>query len=315
MYDAIVVGGGPAGLSAATWLARHRRKVVLLDAGDYRNRWVERSHGYLALDNVDPAAIRDAGRSDLAAYPTAEIRATAATGVEGPPGGPFVVQTGEGPVQARRLVLATGVEDQFPDVDGFFDHYGASVFHCPTCDGYEAAEREVVAFGWSAEVAGFALNLLDWAARVTVITDGSRFEGDMVHRSAMERHGVDVLEDDAESLVGIRGDLQGVRLRGGRTIRCQLAFFSIAHHPRSGLARDLGCRLTEENCIVVDDHGETTVAGVYAAGDVTPGLHLVQVGAAKGAMAGVFCAQSLRGQPPAEGAPEPGPDVEDELSG
>ena len=314
MYDAVVVGGGPAGLSAATWLARYRRRVLVLDAGEHRNRWVDRSHGYLVHDNVDPKELLRLARTQLAAYPTVESRSEGAVGVRREPDGTFVVQTGGGEVATRRVVLATGVVDQFPEVEGFFEHYGASVFHCPTCDGYEARDCHVVAFGWSSDIAGFALTLLEWATDVTVVTDGTRFEGDENCRQALERHSVEVLEDDAVAFLGRRGDLQGVRLRGGDVLPCQLAFFSIAHHPRTDVASQLGCRLTGEGCIEVDHEGLTSVAGVYAAGDVTPGMQLVQVAAAKGTMAGVACALSLQGEPPATDAPAPGPDVEAELS-
>ena len=314
VYDVVVVGGGPAGLSAAAWLGRYRRRAVVLDSDEHRNRWVDRSHGYLVNDNADPKELLRLARGQLGAYPTVEVRSGAVLGARTEADGTFVVQTEAGEVPARRVVLATGVVDEFPEVDGFFEHYGAGVFHCPTCDGYEAQGCDVVAFGWSSSVAGFALTLLEWAADVTVVTDGSRFEGDETCRRALQRHSVDVLEDDAVEFIGRRGDLQGVRLKGGSVLKCQLAFFSIAHHPRTDLATRLGCRLTGEGGIEVDHEGLTSVDGVYAAGDVTPGMQLVQVATAKGTVAGVACALSLQGQPAAPDAPDPGPDVQAELS-
>jgi thioredoxin reductase len=146
-----------------------------------------------------------------------------------------------------------------------------------------------------------------------VVTDGSRFEGDAACRAALDRNGVTVLEDDAVELLGTRGALEGVRLRGGATVPCEVAFFSIAHRPRAELATLLGCALTTEGCVVVDAHNETTVPGVYAAGDVVPGIQLVQVAAASGTVAGVHCALSLRGEPATPGAPTPGPDARSEV--
>lgn len=309
----MVVGGGPAGLSAATWLARHRRRVAMVDSDERRNRWVDQTHGYLGLDPVDPSELIDRATKSLLAYPTAEVVSGRARSVERRPDGTFVVATDAGDLAARRLVLATGVEDEFPDVDGFFEHYGADVFHCPTCDGYEARDREVVVFGWSEQVAGFALELLDWAASVTVVTDGSGFEGDAAASAALARNDIEVLEDDAVAFAGRRGHLEGVRLRGGRTVACQLAFFSIAHRPRTDLAVLLGCTLTPDGCVIVNADHETSVPGVYAAGDAVPGIQLVQVAAAHGTIAGVRCALSLRGERAGPGAPEPGPDVETEL--
>ena len=303
-------------MSAAAWLGRHRRRVALVDAGERRNRWVEQTHGYLGLDPVEPGRLTERAVDALLRYPTAEIVEGRARAVERGGDGLFSLRLEDGAdLVARRLVLATGVEDQFPEVEGFFEHYGASVFHCPTCDGYEARDCHVVVFGWSESAAGFALSLLDWAADVTMVTDGSRFEGDTSCRISLDRHEVAVLEDDAVVLEGRRGDLRGVELRSGKVIPCQLAFFSISHRPRTDLATSLGCELTEEGCVAVDEHGETTVPGVYAAGDVTPGLQLLQVAAAKGAIAGVSCALSLRGEGAGPEAPTPGPDADREVQG
>jgi thioredoxin reductase len=309
-WDAIVVGGGPAGLAAATWLARYRRRTLVLDAEEPRNRWVEQAHGYLGSDPGDPAELRQRALDDLDRYPSVERRCTSVLSAEAAAGDLFVVQTEEGPETARRLVLATGVADVFPDVGGFFTHYGADVFHCPTCDGYEAGERRVVVFGWTAEVAGFALNLLDWAAALTVVTNGQQFEGDQDHRAALDRNGVRLLTDEAVELVGERGALEGVRLRDGDLLQCDMAFFTIAHEPIGGLAAQLGCRRDAEGYVVVDHEARTSVPGVFAAGDLTPGMQLLQVAAAKGAVAGVTCALSLRGQPASSASEVPDPEAE-----
>ncbi len=315
LYDAIIVGGGPAGLAAASWLGRYRRCVLVLDSGEYRSQWTETSHGYLGADPVDPAELLERGRREVHAYPTVELRRARVTELRREPDGPFVALLADGGEErACRLVLATGVRDVFPEVEGFYDHYGASVFHCPTCDGYEARDRHVVVLGWSAQVAGFALSLLDWAKEVTVVTDGRPFDGVEQHRSALERFGVRLVEDDAVSFVGRRGELSGVRLRGGETLRTEMVFFSIAHRPVHSLAQSLGCELTEEGCVAVDSNNETTVRGVYAAGDLTPGMQLLQVAAAKGAVAGVSCALSLQGEPGGDASPTPAPDPEAEIN-
>jgi thioredoxin reductase len=152
----------------------------------------------------------------------------------------------------------------------------------------------VVVFGWSPHVTGFVLCLLNWAERVTVVTDGRRLQVDRRHRQLLEENGVEVVEDDATELVGASGQLRGVRLRSGATIPCGMAFFSIVHRPVTDLADRLGCARDDDGYVVVDDSGCTTVPGVYAAGDLVPGLQLVQVAAAKGTTAGVGCALSLQ---------------------
>lgn len=311
-YDAVVVGGGPSGLAAATWLGRYRRRTLLLDSGNYRNASVEQSHGYLGSDGMDPAELRARAQADLAAYQTVERRGGEVTAISGERGD-FTVEIDGECITALRVVLATGVSDEFPEIENFFEHYGASAFHCPTCDGFESMGKDVVAIGWSAAAAGFALLLLDWAKSVTLVTDARRFEGDDAARAALARHGIELVEDEAACLEGSRGDLQAVVLRDGRRLACDLLFFSIAHHPHTPLAVSLGCRLSQEGHVEVDDKGETSVPGVYAAGDLTPGIHLVQVAAAKGTIAGVGAAMSLQGEQGAPDAPAPGPDPEAEL--
>jgi thioredoxin reductase len=291
--DAVVIGGGPAGLAAATWLARYRRSVLVVDSGEYRNRWVKEAHGYLAHHVVRPLDFLAACRRDLLGYDEVTLRTGRARDVTGVCDAFAVTLDGDETVHGRRVVLATGVEDVFPDVAGFFDHYGTSVFHCPVCDGYEARGRDVVVFGWGAHVTGFALTMLTWAATVTVVTDGHDFEGDTGDEVALRAEGVAVVEDVAAELVGRRGDLRSVRLSSGVELPCQMAFFSIAHRPRTELAASLSCELGEAECVQVDGEGRTSVPGVFAAGDLVPGLQLVQVAAGKGAVAGVGCARSL----------------------
>lgn len=302
VYDAIVIGGGPAGLSAAGWLGRYRRRVLVVDSGEHRNRWVDNVHGFLGNDPIDPHVLLDRARADLRQYPSVEIRDSRVAACVADEAGTYGVELGQQPdterMSARRLVLATGVQDVFPEVKGFFEHYGADVFHCPTCDGFEARNQCVAVLGWNEHVAGFAVELLDWAAEVRVVTNGRRFEGGDRRRAALAERGIDIIEDDVVELLGARGQMNGLRLASGARTPCTMAFFSIEHRPATGLARQLGCSMDDEGYVIVDDRNETTVPGVYAAGDLTPGMQLVAVAVAKGTVAGVASALSLRGQPP-----------------
>ncbi len=305
--DAVVVGGGPAGLAAASWLGRYRRSVVVVDSRDYRNASVERSHGYLGRDPQSPADLLRRGREEVLAYPTAEIRVGAVEAIRRRDDGLFAV---DDDLLAHRVVLACGVTDTFPEVEGFFEHYGASVFHCPSCDGYEARDRDVVALGWDPHLVGFATELQNWACSVTVVTDGRRFEGDDVCRGTLAEQGITLLEQDAVRFLGERGALTGVELSGGRVLSASLVMFSVAHSPRTALGEKLGCALDDEGYLLVDKDGQTSVQGVYAAGDLTPGLQLSLVAAASGVVAGVACAQSLSGGRGAPTSPSPAPAVD-----
>ena len=303
--DVVVVGGGPAGLSAASWIGRYRRSVVVLDSHDYRSGMVERSHGYLGRDPQKPLDLLSRGREEVLAYPTASIRTAHVDKIERRHDGLFAV--GDDLV-AHRVVLALGVEDVKPAVGGFDDHYGASVFHCPACDGYEARDRDIVALGWDPQLVGFAATLKNWARSVTVVTNGVQFQGDEACRVTMADHEVELIEQDAVRFVGERGALEGLELQSGRVIPTSLVFFSVAHKPRVDLAVSLGCELDDEGYVAVDGEGQTSVPGVYAAGDVTPGLQLVSVASASGVVAGVAVAQSFFGEQGAPTSPEPAPE-------
>jgi thioredoxin reductase len=306
--DVLVVGGGPAGLAAASWLGRYRRSVLVLDSGEYRSGAVERSHGYLGRDPQTPRELIETGREEVLAYPTVRTVTARVTSVRRREDGLFAVTTEHGAAVGHRIVLACGVRDVFPEVDGFDRHYGASVFHCPACDGYETRDRDVVALGWDPHLVGFSSTLLNWAASVTVVTNGKRFQGDESCRAALADNGIELVEDDAVRLLGERGALEGLELSGGRVLKTSLVFFSLAHEPRTGLAEQLGCRIDDEGYVAVDQEGQSSVPGVYAAGDLTPGLQLVQVAAGGGAVAGVGAAQSLFGQDGAPTSPPPAPD-------
>src|SRR4051794_27088310 len=307
--DCVVIGGGPAGLAAATWLARYRRDVVVVDSRDYRAKAVERSHGYLARDPQRPLEFLQTAREQLLAYRTVSYLTTTVTTAVRMDDGTFLVRLADGTeLTALRLVLATGVVDACPDLEGFAEHYGASAFHCPACDGHEAEGRDVVAYGWDDRLVGFAASLLNWARSVTVLTSGRRFDGDDACRSVLGRHDIELVETPAVRLLGPRGGLEGVELADGRVIPASLFFFSVAHKPRVELARALGCRIDDDGYVQIDGDGATSVPGVYAAGDVVPGFQLVQVAAAQGAASGVAPALSLQGEAGSPLSPRPAPD-------
>ena len=170
MFDVAVVGGGPAGLSAALWSARYRRSVLLIDGGRPRNRSTAETHGYLCLDGAPPARLIERALADVLAYPEV-ARAEGADVVDVvATDGLFELGLADGRrVRALRLVLATGVVDVLPEIDRFEEFYGTAVFTCPTCDGYEAQGKRVVAIGDDDRISGFALGLLDWASSVALI--------------------------------------------------------------------------------------------------------------------------------------------------
>ena len=308
----IVCGGGPAGLAAALWLGRYRRDTVILDAGGQRNRRARASHGYLTRDGCEPGEFLDVARAEATSYETVRLADDEVRSVSRGDDG-FVLRADESEYRCRRLVLTTGVSDVHPDLPGFDDLYGRAIFHCSCCDGYETRGMDVIAIGWAEHSAGYALDLLDWGARVTLVTNGNTFEGDASSRDVLVRHGIELVEERVEEMLGENGAMTGARLSSGRVVEAQRAFFSIEHRPHNELARSLGCEIDDLGYVSVGPHGETSVEHVYAAGDITPGEQLVIVAAAEGAVAGIACAMSLRGETSASKAPDPGPDPVTEL--
>jgi thioredoxin reductase len=316
MVDIAVVGGGPAGLAAALWAARYRRRVMLVDGGQQRNRWTQVTHGYLGLEDSSPAALLTRARADVGRYPEIEVvygvdvddvKPAAEEGFE-------LRLTNDRIVHALRVVLATGVRDLFPDIEGFEAFYGHSMFTCPSCDGYEAQGKAVGVVGEGDHIAAFALSLLDWASSVAVVVDAETARQHGRDHARLVAEGVNVVIGEPAALIGTNGELRGLRLKDGRTIRCEKAFCTLRHVQHSDLPRRLGCAMSGDECVIVDDHCRTSMDHVYAAGDMTPGPHLVQVAAAKGATAGIAAALSLRGTAGSARSPRPAPDSDEVLA-
>lgn len=294
-YDAIVVGGSVAGLAAALQLARARRRVLVLDTGYPRNRFAHASHGFLGQDGQSPTAILAKARSEVLAYPTAEFRAEQATGAR-EDGDEFELALAPGStVRARRLVLATGVVDELPDIPGLLGRWGKSVVHCPYCHGYEVADRRLGVLAVGEHSLHLAHLLPDWSANVTLFTNGA-VELDAAQRAALVARGVRIDDRRVSALVGNAPDLEGVRLDDRSIVPLDALFTSSRTRMASPLAEQLGCGFEEGPSGLVirtDAQKETTVAGVFAAGDAARAFANVSLAVADGAMAGIAAHRSL----------------------
>ncbi|WP_422016487.1 NAD(P)/FAD-dependent oxidoreductase [Roseateles sp.] len=287
-FDVIVVGGSYAGLSAALQLARARQRVAVVDAGQRRNRFVATSHGFLGQDGRVPGDIVRDARAQLLAYPNVswvDGQAAAASGEKEA----FEVQVAGRPLQGRRLVLATGIADELPAVDGLQERWGRTVFHCPYCHGYELSQGAIGVLASSALAMHHALMLPDWG-RVTLFLNGS-FEPDDGQARALAARGVSV---EAVPIQRISGEAT-VELVDGRRVALAGLFTATRTRMASPLAEQLGCAFDEGPAgpFLRRTMMETTVPGVFACGDAAMAFGNVAMSVGDGAMAGAATHRSL----------------------
>jgi thioredoxin reductase len=290
--DAIIVGGGPAGLSAALLLGRCRRSVLLFDDGRPRNWAARRTHGFLTRDGARPEAIRRAGRRELEAYDV-EIREETVAHAERRASGGFTVRAESGVHVARTLVLATGVEDELPDIDGAERLYGRGVFHCPYCDGWEVRDRRLAALARGAAGVELAAGLTTWSRDVLLLTHGwNRFT--RAQRAELRELGVAVRTERVTRLHGGRA-LKSVELAGGDRVERDALFFHGSARQRCGIAESLGCQLDRAGRVVTGKL-ESAGPGFYVIGDASRDVQFLIVAAAEGAKAAFDINRHLRRQ-------------------
>jgi thioredoxin reductase len=311
IYDVAIVGGGPAGLSAAVWLGRYRHRVAMLDSGDPRNWETRGIHGYLGLPDVPPFDLRARGRDEarrfgaelvdahveritragpeefaLEVYPLAVTRAT-----------PRELETRSLPashcLSAKRVLLAYGIKDVWPDVPGLEPCYGETIHHCPDCDGYEARGSRIVVIASGRSAVGMAFSLATWSDAITICTNGAEPAIQEDHRAKLDALDIVVRTPRITGLRTEGGAVRAVELADGSDLPCDRIFFSIGQRPADDLAVQLACARDDEGLIEVDHAFHTSVRNVFAAGDLVPGPHLGIVAAAHGAIAAAAIHKSL----------------------
>ncbi|HET6763530.1 MAG TPA: NAD(P)/FAD-dependent oxidoreductase [Longimicrobiaceae bacterium] len=301
-WDAIVVGGGPAGLSGALWLARYRRRVLVVDAEDPRNAPTWAVHGYFGIEDPKPMELRELGRRQ-ATDAGACYRAGVVDCIEGQEDD-FRVRLEDGSTHtARRILLCTGLKDILPEIEGFQELYGTSIWHCPDCDGPTIKDLNIGVIGWGDSIVKYCLYMLTWTDRITILLHGHEPDMSPDALAALERFGIQVRPHVIERLEGSNGCLRSVVFvrddQGTATDAEEFdaLFFHIACGPGSTLAADLGCELEPggemDGILLIDRDHATSVPGVYAAGDITPGSRLSLRAAAEGARAAVGIHKSL----------------------
>ncbi|MFS0699262.1 NAD(P)/FAD-dependent oxidoreductase [Cellulomonas sp. 179-A 4D5 NHS] len=284
-YDVVVVGGGPAGLSAALVLARSLRRVAVVDAGEPRNAAAHGAHGVLGHEGIAPLDLLDAGRREVRSYGGDVVTGRAVTAGAAAEG--VVVRLDDGRVlRGRRLLVTTGLADELPDVPGLAERWGRDVVHCPYCHGFELRGRRLAVLATDASGAREALLLGQWSADVVLLRHSAP-EPDDVLAEQLAARGVEVRGGRATGLV-VEGDrLTGVRLDASTLVPCDALVVAPRLVPRDGLLASLGLEAGPDGVVAVDADGRTGVAGVWAAGNVVDPTAQVVGAAAGGSAAGI----------------------------
>lgn len=266
-YDCAIVGGGPAGLNAALVLGRAKRTVALLDSGKPRNRIAHESHGYLTRDRIKPGEFRKIAYEEVLYYPSVQHWQDEVVDIARMEDG-FSIQLASGEsVQARKLLLATGLREELPEIEGLEQFYGKTVFNCPFCDGWENRDRPLAVISSSPHIFHTVKLLYNWSKELYVCTNGKQ-SLDSEQIEEFKARGIQVFEAAVTKLTGQDGQLEQVHFADGTQISCRGGLIGPELiNNSSSFAQSLGLETTEAGGIETSPFGKTTVEGVFAAGD------------------------------------------------
>jgi len=285
MNDVIIIGAGPAGLSAALILGRARRNVLVCDSGKNRNIRSKIMHGYLTRDGINPLKFLQLAREELQQYKVAidHSEIIRINKLENK----FELTDSSGRVlYAKKILLATGLIDKLPELDGINDFYGNNVFHCTYCDGWEVRDKSLAVYGRGKAAMEFALSLKTWSRDIILCTGGP---GDLnkSNQEILKKLDVKLFNQKIKRLQGAHGLLTEIIFEGGESLPRDALFFITSPKQRSPLAEQLGCNFSREGFIITDKRQKTNVKGVFAAGDAIKDMKFVIVAAGEGTKAGV----------------------------
>lgn len=286
LKDVVIVGGGPAGLSAALVLGRARKNVVLIDEGKPRNKVTRETHGFLTRDGIGPAEFRSIARDQISAYPSVSFVDDTAAGVTGVDGD-FQITTGTGTVyRSKKILFTVGKKDSPLDIKGLADVYGTSAFVCPYCDGWELRDQPLVVIAKGEGAMHFAKVIAGWSELYTICTNGPD-ELTEEQRQELEEHNIPLFISPIQRIESNEGMVRQVVLESGEIIPCAGIFFVPKLVSGSELPASIGCQVNESGSVVVDRFGKTSVPGVYSAGDAATEMYQAIAAASMGAMAAV----------------------------
>jgi thioredoxin reductase len=318
-FEVAVIGGGPAGLTAALWLGRYLHRVVVIDSGDPRNWETRGVNGFPGHPGITPAELRGRTRDECRESGVELVdgfvarvrrhaggftidfdpmRETKAREDQRGPGAPRAPSDNAPRPETRslrvaRVLLAFGLRDEWPKVPGLQQVYGSAAHVCPDCDGYDTRGKKVVVIASGRRAAGMALNLTTWTRDIVICTNGRDADLDTEQCTKLDALNIPVLSARIERVVPQGDRIYALELEGGMHLDCDHIFFALSQRPADDLGAQLDCDRDDDGHIVVDHHQRTSVPNVWAAGDITPGAQLAIVAAAEGAIAALSIHKSL----------------------
>jgi thioredoxin reductase len=296
-YEVIIIGGSYSGLSAAMTLGRASRKTLVIDAGEPCNRQTPHSHNFITHDGEVPAVISAKAKEQVLAYPTITfVNDKALKATKRTDGFEITTESGKR-YSAKKLLIATGVKDLMPNIEGFAQCWGISVIHCPYCHGYEVKEQKTALMANGPIAEHFTPLLLQWTKDLTLFTNGKSTISEAVAKK-LGKHGISIIETEIESIQHTNGQMESISLKDGSIHNFRAMYAKIPAVQHTFIPEDLGCTINDMGLIEVDEFKRTAVAGVYASGDCTTMGRAVIMAAEAGTKAAVtinndLCAEAF----------------------
>lgn len=285
LLDCAIIGGGPAGLSAALVVGRGRKQVIVFDNELPRNRVTQESHGFITNDGMTPFEIRQAGEADLQKYPHIQIKRSQIVDIQKKEES-FTLLTHEGDAfEAKKIILATGLQDILPEIEGIHDVYGKTLFSCPFCDGWELKEKALALIAENQRALHMAKLLSNWTKDLIVFTNGHMLAEE--DKTLLTAHSIQVIDVPIVSIDHDNGQLRSLQLANGEIVNREGGFVASEFKQSAPFAEKLGCQMTKNAGIETDILGRTTVSGVFACGDNLGGPAQLVLAAAAGSQAGM----------------------------
>jgi len=293
IQDCIIVGGGPAGLNAAVVLGRCRRKVLVFDSATYRNQYSHGMHNYLTRDDILPTDFLEISVKEAHKYGVKIIKRKVTSARKNEEGSFDVKDEHGGIYRAKKLLIATGLTDNVPEVPGFKELYGKSVHHCPYCDGCEVRDKEIGVYARNKNGFELALALKGWSHKVTYYADGKN-KLKPVEVETLKLNDIPIVAYPIERLEGVDDKLKAVVFKNGDSRKCDAIFFVNGFRQQCDLVETFGCNMTKKGVVLTNRYQQTNIEGLYVAGDAAKDMHFVVVAAAEGAKAGVIINKELQ---------------------